>query len=55
MHLKKIKFYFFFFLFSQTLNFLNASEFDFGKVEIKGKDYIFEVEIIIYIFEKVGF
>ena len=45
MHLKKIKFYFFFFLFYLTFNYLISSELEFGTVEIKRKGFLVEVEI----------
>ena len=45
MHLKKIKFFFFLFLFFQNLNYLVSSEINFALLKIKDKDIVFEVEI----------
>ena len=45
MHLKKIKFFIFLFLFFQNLNYLVSSEYNFALVKIKDKDIVFEVEI----------
>ena len=45
MHLKKIKTFFFLFLFINTFNISYSSEIRFGTVEIKEKDFIFKVEI----------
>ena len=45
MHLKKIKFFLFLFLFFQNLNYLVSSEYKFALVKIKDEDIVFEVEI----------
>ena len=45
MHLKKIKFFIFLFLFFQNLNYLVSSEYKFALVKIKDEDIVFEVEI----------
>ena len=45
MHLKKIKFFLFLFLFFQNLNYLIPSEINFALLKIKDKDIVFEVEI----------
>ena len=45
MHLKKIKIFFFLFLFFQNLNNLVSSEINFALLKIKDKDIVFEVEI----------
>ena len=45
MHLKKIKFFVFLFLFFQHLNHLVSSEYNFALVKIQDKDIVFEVEI----------
>ena len=45
MHLKKIKFFIFLFLFFQNLNYLVSSEYNFALVKIKDEDIVFEVEI----------
>ena len=45
MHLKKIKFFVFLFLFFQNLNHLVSSEYNFALVKIQDKDIVFEVEI----------
>ena len=45
MHLKKIKIFFFLFLFFQNLNYSVSSEINFALLKIKDKDIVFEVEI----------
>ena len=45
MHLKKIKIFFFLFVFFQNLNNLVSSEINFALLKIKDKDIVFEVEI----------
>ena len=45
MHLKKIKFFIFLFLFFQNLNFLVSSETKVALVKIKDEDIIFEAEV----------
>ena len=45
MHLKKIKIFFYLFLFFQNLNYSVSSEVNFALLKIKDKDIVFEVEI----------
>ena len=45
MHLKKIKKLFFLFIILQNFSFTYASEYNYGKVIIKNKSLLFNVEI----------